>query len=40
LTRSFVSTIAAAREIVRRLEAFGCTPLAPEDDEALGALGS
>ncbi|UVO26948.1 hypothetical protein [Bradyrhizobium arachidis] len=40
LTRSYFSTIAAARQIVRRLEAFGCTPLAPEDDDALGALGS
>jgi hypothetical protein len=40
LTRSYFSTIAAARNIVRRLEAFGCTPLAPEDDDALGALGS
>jgi hypothetical protein len=39
MTRTYWPSIVAARELVRRLEAFGCTPLASEDDEALGALG-
>lgn len=38
LTRRYSSTI-RAKDIVRRLEALGCTAPAQEDDDALAALG-
>jgi hypothetical protein len=38
-TRRYSITITAAKDIVRRLQALGCTPLAQEDDDALAALG-
>ncbi|WP_426436970.1 hypothetical protein [Bradyrhizobium genosp. P] len=31
-------SVAAARDVVRRLEDLGCTPLAQEDEDALAAL--
>lgn len=38
LTLGYSSSIGAAQDIVRRLEAFGCSPLAQEDDDALAAI--
>ncbi|RXH37956.1 hypothetical protein [Bradyrhizobium zhanjiangense] len=40
LLQSYRSSIEATRDIIRRLETFGCTPLAQEDEDALAALGS
>ncbi|WMT76527.1 hypothetical protein [Bradyrhizobium sp. Ash2021] len=40
LIQGYRSSISAARDIVRRLENLGCTPLAQEDEDALAALGS
>jgi len=40
LIHGYWSSIRAARDIVRRVENLGCTPLAQEDEDALAALGS
>lgn len=40
LIQRYRYSIEAARDIIRRLETLGCTPLAQEDEDALAALGS
>jgi hypothetical protein len=40
LIQGYQHSIEAARDIVRRLERLGCTPLALEDEDALASLGS